>query len=84
MKIKERDRKISQIKEKEAKSENINQEDKKKWEKQQMEDAKDEESRQKRHSIHIWSFLSLNYENSVFDFFSILNAFLNSWDHDLT
>merc|ERR1712079_704738 len=46
--IKERERKISQLKEKEAKVDNTNSEDKKKWEIQQIEDAKDEESRQKR------------------------------------
>jgi len=46
--IKERERKISQLKEKEAKVDNMNSEDKKKWEIQQIEDAKDEESRQKR------------------------------------
>jgi len=47
--ITERERKISTLKEKEAKIDNIHSEDgKKKWEKQQVEDAKDEESRQKR------------------------------------
>jgi len=47
--ITERERKISTLKEKEAKIDNIHNEDgKKKWEKQQLEDAKDEESRQRR------------------------------------
>ncbi len=47
--IKERERKISQLKEKETKIEGQGKDnDKKKWEAQQMEDAKDEEMRQKR------------------------------------
>ena len=46
MAIKEREKKISLIKDKEVKS--TSKEDKEKWEKQQIEDAKDEENRQKR------------------------------------
>ena len=46
--IKERERKISQIKEKETRVELCKPDDKKKWEEQQILDAKDEEQRQKR------------------------------------
>lgn len=46
--IKERERKISQIKDAEAKSLNNEKESQKKWEEQQMQDVKDEAARQNR------------------------------------
>ena len=46
--IKERERKISQIKDAEAKTLNSEKESQKKWEEQQMQDVKDEEARQNR------------------------------------